>query len=201
LLEKLCESSGVEYEDGFSPLDGEVRWYKPDEWDNETRIKIYKLHGSRNWEYVNHAKRGQTFAIVTGKEKWFAKDKEGAKVEVLLDKGHILTGQKKSEKYYTGIHGEIHYRFSHHLRTCSKLIVSGYGWNDLQMNKKIFDWLYSKPKNKLILIHKDTEDMTRRSRFLSYDAVPKGEKNGKITVIKKWFVEVQTKELESIIKN
>jgi hypothetical protein len=43
--------------------------------------------------------------------------------------------------------------------------------------------------------------MTRRSRFLSYDAVLKGEKNGKITVIKRWFEEVEAEELESIINN
>lgn len=80
------------------------------------------------------------------------------------------------------------------------MIVSGYGWNDLQMNNKVFDWLYGKPENKLVLIHKNPNDMALNSRYLSYDAVPNGEKNGKIKVIRKWFEEVEVEELKSIIK-
>ena len=199
LLEKLCESLSLDYSDGFSAPDGDVRWYKPDEWDSESRIKIYKLHGSRNWYLVRHPEHGQTYAIILGNEKWHAKDGNGITIDMLSEKKHMLTGQKKSERYYSGIHGEAHFRFSSHLRACNTLIVSGYGWNDLQMNIKIFDWLYGKSENKLVLIHKDPDDMARSSRFLSYGAVPRGEKNGKIIVIKKWFEEVEGEELEGII--
>ena len=201
LLEKLCEKFELSYADGFSNPDGAVRWYSPNIWDTESQVKIYKLHGSRNWYLVSHPVRGKTYAIILAKEKWYLKDSNGIMLNVLSEKEHMLTGQKKSERYYSGIHGEVHFRFSSHLRTCNTLIVSGYGWNDLQMNNKIFDWLYGETENRLILIHKDPDSMARSSRFLYYDAVPVGEKNGKIKVIRKWFEDVVLKDLERIVMN
>lgn len=191
LLEKLCNAKGTAYSDGFSDPDGDVRWYQPSVWDNENPVKIYKLHGSRNWNLVRHPEKGQTHAILTGKDKWHNQDGAGVGVDLLLDKGHILTGQRKSEKYYLGIHGEIHYRFSHHLRTCKNLIVSGYGWNDVQMNWKLFDWLDRYEDVQMIIIHENPEQMANHSRFLRFRTFEQYRDRGKIEFIEKWFQDVE----------
>jgi len=184
LLEKLTDSFDVKFSDGFS---------EPD----ENKVKIYKLHGSRNWSLVRHKSKGQTQGIIVGKDSWHAKDGNGDKVDLLLRTGRILTGQKKFENYISGIHGEIHYRFSHHLRTCRNLIISGYGWNDVQLNWKLFDWLYRDEKNKMIIIHKEPENMAKYSRFLSYSDIERGVKQGKIVLIKKWFEELDIEEIRN----
>ena len=195
LLEKLSESLNEEYADGFSEPDGDVRWYEPETWDSERRVKIFKVHGSRNWSLVRHKEKGQTHGIIVGKDSWHAKDSNGDMVDLLLRTGHILTGQKKFENYISGIHGEIHYRFTHHLRNCSNLIISGYGWNDVQLNWKLFDWLYREADNKMIVIHKEPENMAKYSRFLSYSDIERGVKHGKIILIKKWFQEASAGDI------
>jgi hypothetical protein len=197
LLEKLCHSNEIAYSDGFSVSDGEIKWYQPSVWDNDNQVKIYKLHGSRNWSLVRHPEKGQTHSILLGRDKWHNKDDKGVKVELLFDRGHILTGQRKSEKYYSGIHGEIHYRFSHHLRSCNHLIVSGYGWNDIQLNWKLFDWLQSNNDAKMVIIHAEPENMTKYSRYLRYADIERYEKAGKLVLIKKWFQEVEMEEIET----
>lgn len=97
LLEKLCEKLELGYSDGFSSTDGEIRWYSSDTWDSACRIKIYKLLGSRNWFLVHHPDRGQTHAIIIGKDKWHTKDGNGTSIHMLSENKHMLTGQKKSE--------------------------------------------------------------------------------------------------------
>jgi hypothetical protein len=196
LLEKLCDSNEIDYSDGFTEPDGDVRWYEPAVWDNDAQVKIYKLHGSRNWNLIRHTEKGQTHAILIGRDKWHNKVEKGETVDLLLDKGHILTGQRKSEKYYSGIHGEIHYRFSHHLRTCRNLIVSGYGWNDVQMNWKLFDWLNRYEDAKMTIIHAEPENMAKYSRYLQYVDIDRFEKAGKLVLIKKWFQDVEFEDIE-----
>jgi hypothetical protein len=197
LVEKLCVEKGFSILDGFSDLDGEVRWYKPSKWDEEAQLKIYKLHGSRDWSFVLHHQRGDNYAILTGRDKWHNKDAQGEEVQLQLDRGYILTGQRKSENYYTGIHGEIHYRFTKHLKSTDTLIVSGYGWNDIQMNWKIFDWLESYDNAKLVIIHRNPEEMGHDSRHTNFRRFEVFERQGKVIFIKKWFQDV---ELEDILK-
>lgn len=196
LIEKLSDSLEVEYSDGFSDADGDVRWYDPITWDNERRVKVYKIHGSRNWSLVRHKVKGQVHGIIVGKDSWHAKDGNGDNVDLLMRTGRILTGQKKFENYISGIHGEIHYRFTHHLRSCGNLLISGYGWNDVQLNWKLFDWLYRDADNKMIIIHKEPKNMAKYSRFLSSSDVERGVKQDKIVLIEKWFQEVSIEDIE-----
>lgn len=190
LIEDLCSENNFSISDGFSEVDGQVRWYTPEIWEEDVDVKIYKLHGSRNWVLVRHRKKGQALAILTGRDKWHNKDKNGTLIDLLLDTGWMLTGQRKSEKYYSGIHGEVHYRFSNHLRSCNNLIVSGYGWNDIQMNWKLFDWLDSHDENKMIIIHEKPKEMAENSRQLNYRSFSGYEQRGKIEFIEKWFQNV-----------
>ncbi|MEX0778109.1 MAG: SIR2 family protein [Balneolales bacterium] len=195
LIEKLCDQNNIKYSDGFSVSDGDVRWYQPISWDNGKKVKIYKLHGSRNWKYVRHKIRGDRYAITKGNN--FCEDADGIKVDTLLDKGYMLTGYRKSESYYSGIHGEIHYRFAEHLRMCKNLVVSGYGWNDVQITLKLFDWLDSEDDRKIIIVHADPVNMANSSRHLPYNRFQPYVQRGKIILIKKWFQDIT---LEDIIK-
>lgn len=195
LIERLCDENGFNYTDGFSELDGEIRWYKPEVWDIGAQVKVYKLHGSRNWNFVQHPKKGVKYAILTGREKWHNKDAEGNEAQLQLDRGYILTGQRKSENYYTGIHGEIHYRFAKHLKNCKNLIVSGYGWNDIQLNWKLFDWLDSQESSKMIIIHRNPEQMANDSRYLNWRTFDRYSRKGKIEWVKKWFQDVMTEDI------
>lgn len=196
LLEKLCQENKTEYSDGFSDLDGEVRWFQPEVWERETQVNIYKLHGSRNWNLVRHPEKGQEYAILTGSDKWHNKDENGHRVQLQLDRGYILTGQRKAEKYYSGIHGEIHFRFTDHLRSCNNLIISGYGWNDIQMNWKLFDWLDNNKKAKMVILHDNPEQMANDSRFLQFRTLDRYRELEKVEFVDKWFQNVQLEDVE-----
>lgn len=196
LIEALCDNLDIKFDDGFSDLDGEVRWYKPETWDRENRVKLYKLHGSKNWSLVRSPKKGQEYAILNGKDKWNNVDEQGDSVELHIDYGYLLTGQNKAENYNTGLYGEIHTRFSNKLKKTKNLIISGYGWNDLQLNRKIFDWLDSNEERKIILIHKNPKEMTGYSRHLNYNSLLMKRKFGQVYFIKKWFQDVAFDEVK-----
>jgi hypothetical protein len=166
LLEKLFSDNCLEFSDGFSVLDGEVRFFEPESYDSKTPINIYHLHGARNWYWVRDSESNYRYAILTGEEKWYNKLADGKTVDLLMDKGNLLTGANKSSQYHFGIFGELFFRFQSQLRKSNRLVVSGFGWNDLSINNKLYDWLESKPDTKLLLIHGDIDSLIQNSRYL-----------------------------------
>ncbi len=194
LLEKLFLDKNVSFCDGFSSPDGNIRWYKPSLYDESNRVNIYHLHGARNWSWVRTQEIDQ-YAILTGNDKWHSKRADGTKVTLLFDKGNLLTGANKSVHYLFGIFGELFYRFFTNLRNTESLIVSGYGWNDYAINRKLFDWLYLNESAKLLLIHKDLKGLIHNSRYPIESRLLNLRDLKKIFVIDKWFEEVTVDEI------
>lgn len=195
LLEKLFRDNSTGFSDGFGELDGEVRWYSPNEYDTDQSVNIYHLHGSRNWSWVRN-KNEDKYAILTGKDKWHTETADGSDVMLLFDKGNLLTGANKSSRYHFGIFGDLFYRFNSRLRNCSRIIISGYGWNDYGMNRLILEWLWDKPDNKLLVIHKKPDALIYNSRFLTRRTF----ETDKIEILEKWFEEIESDELYNFFK-
>ena len=183
LLEKLFRDNDITYIDGFSDIDGDVRWYQPDVYDNDGN-HIYHLHGARNWNWVRTAEFDK-YAIMLGDEKWYGKRENGDEVQLLMDKGHILLGANKSFRYDFGIFGELQFRLAKHLRSCKRIVVSGYGWNDYTMNIKLLEWVTTYDDAKLMLVHDNPQQMVMGSRYLSNNFLDRFSDHLKIK--ENWF--------------
>ena len=204
LVEKFSKENDIPFIDGFSESDGDIRWYNSDRWNEDAPVKIYKLHGSRNWYLIQHKKSGQVTAILDGSDNWHAYDADGVMIDYLHEDKQMLTGLRKEERYFSGIVGEAQFRFSAKLRKIDTLIISGYGWSDKAINLKIFDWLGKKSDNKVVIIHAEPENMIRNARYLNSRQVKMWQKEGQILFIEKWFEDVAVEDVEpylNIIKD
>ena len=135
------------------------------------------------------------YAIIIGNDKWHTKRADGTDVMLLFDKGNLLTGANKSVQYIFGIFGELFYRFFTKLRNTDRLVISGYGWNDFAINKKLFEWLNLNKKAKIFLIHKNVDDLINNSRYLNATYFLDLIKSNKIIVSKKWFEQATMDEI------
>lgn len=191
LIEKLLTENEIGLEDGFSELDGDVRWYKSDVYNNEDCNHIYHLHGAKNWKRLVARKSiegdlgyldidqklvrsdfkkkytEEALGIISPSIKYNVCHTGGGKELIILyETGYILIGSGKSSKYHLGIYEDLQSRFARQLRSTNRIIVSGYGWNDYAINKKLEFWLQDK-QNKIMLIHKYPEQMVKQSRYLT----------------------------------
>lgn len=201
LIEKLFENEKeITLCDGFGSPDGEIRWYGPSLYDKISNVNIYHLHGARNWSWVRRQENDQDideYAILTGSDNWHSKRADGTMVTLLFEDGNLLTGANKSQQYLFGIFGELFYRFFTMLRSTDRLVVSGYGWNDYAINRKLLEWFRLNEHAKLLLIHKDPEDLIHHSRYLTNSMFDELKNSKKFLVLEKWFEEVTFDEIMS----
>jgi hypothetical protein len=104
--------------------------------------------------------------IINTEEFDYLQTKNGKDVTTVTDKGYILIGTGKSSKYHFGVYEDLQSRFTEHLRSTNHMIISGYGWNDYAINKKLVAWLQNNRNNKIMLIHKYPDQMVEKSRYL-----------------------------------
>jgi len=151
VLEQNFESKNINYNDGFRKNKKMVDIWDPKFFDSKDKVKLYKIHGSINWQYYDQ-------------ESW--EDNRISKFPIdMLERFDtianplILIGTRnKMSDYIKDLYLELYYRFYKILNSCNTLIVAGYGFNDRGINQKIFNWL-NNPLNNLVLIDPNTEKM------------------------------------------
>lgn len=158
VLEQFFELNHINFNDGFHKKVESVDIWNPQLFNNEDKVKLFKIHGSINWQYFDQ-------------ESW--EDNRISKIPLsLLDKfdtinnALILIGtHNKMSDYIKDLYLELFYRFYNNLNSHNILIIAGYGFNDRGINQKIFNWLYN-PSHKIILIDPNVEDI--KYKFPSY---------------------------------
>ncbi|MBW7997704.1 MAG: hypothetical protein FVQ81_14240 [Candidatus Glassbacteria bacterium] len=159
LIENLFAQNEIEYADCFDKPTGDIRRYNSSTYDSEVKVKLYKLHGSINWYMFMNQKIEQPLSYIgmpTINDVNHCKDSNGNLITNISGRPYFLTGTyNKIFDYDLGLYAEILTRFQNSIEEHDKLIVSGYGWKDQSINRRILRWIYSNDNRKIICLHKD----------------------------------------------
>ena len=203
LIEKFLLKNNINYVDGFGPPKGQIRYFDPTVYDNDSEVKLFKLHGSLNWHLFRISENNLTvykYGLALENDIWHLKNENGHYVDILDSKPLFLTGSyNKLLDYNFGIYRNMQSKFDQALARNKVIIMSGYGWNDRGINGRIFEWLSHSSNNRLILLHERPEDLKRYSRSALWHKYDNSVKTGKLISIKKWLSNVSFSEISEYL--
>jgi hypothetical protein len=182
LLETLFTRHSVSFIDGFESPVSQLRKWNPQlyEFGQTTDLLLLKLHGSINWFFFEK-NNSYTLAIPLT-EFW---DKHP---HVLPADGRpeILVGTlNKILEYTNPIYIDLQCAFNRQLNHCQHLIISGYSFGDTGINTRIIQWMYSRPSNRLIIIHPDADSLLERARTAIRNSWQGWQASQKLAVVPK----------------
>lgn len=150
VIEKYFKNNNINYDDGFI-----VRNRVLPEWvgftDNNSKVKLCKLHGSVDWFSVllnNSHRRSNIMKVPKGiyPERIYEIDKS---IDIAIGRPELLIGTfNKMWGYLHGIFEEQFYTFRKSLENSDMLLISGYGFGDKGINTKLHNWLKSEQSKK-----------------------------------------------------
>jgi len=156
VLEKLFKDEGIDYIDGFSNETNRVRYWKPELFETDCRVKLYKLHGSINWfEFLSETDPSNPIklGIPLDRNYWHTRDENGNLQLPNDGKPLFLTGnENKILDYFGPYFLSLISRFNEILHIVDKIIVSGYSFSDNEINRILRTWLNNGKKRKIINI-------------------------------------------------
>jgi len=204
LIEAFLQKHDIKYADGFGQPEGDIRYFEPGLYDEDIKVKLFKLHGSINWfvfTTLENNTRVDKYGIALGKDINHLKDKNGNYVENLRMEPLFLTGTyNKMLDYNFGIFRIINTKFEEALSRNRIMIMSGYGWSDRGINGKIFEWIYSSPYSRLILLHEEPENLRKHSESaLLWHEYDKLVRSCRLIPVRKWFCDVSLSEISKYL--
>lgn len=207
LIEQLLKNHSVEFTDGFGEAEGDIRYFNPNIFNDSThKVRIYKLHGSLNWYRFRKIDEDSNLTIdrygmALNNDRWHCRDENGDFVDNLDGIPIFLTGSyNKLLDYNFGIFKQMHAKFDESLANHDIILMSGYGWNDRGINGRLFEWIFSSPIKKLILLHKNPEtDIKIKSRSAMWHRYDGLVSDNRLIPIKKWFSETQIDDINGVI--
>jgi hypothetical protein len=193
LVEDLLIRNGIHFADGFGSADGDVRWFEPDTFLSDSKVKLIKLHGSVDWYsfLVDGYEKVGKISIGNFKEP---KNLSGKTLQFMYKSPNVLSGLNKMKYYNYGMHTDIHYHFQRILYQNTIMIMSGYGWGDDPINNRLMTWLDKKRENRLILLHEKPDLLMERSMVFDRD-YSNWVKLEKLKPILKWLCDTSLKEV------
>lgn len=204
LIEALLGKEGISFADGFDDVDGDFRRFDPGYLFKANDVTLLKLHGSIDWylypftskdgsRFQQYAKPGKKTSI------WHGRDAQG---EMLLPqdvKPTFLTGTTSKElSYGSGIFPDVFEAFRRQLHEHNVLVVSGYGWGDKGINRRVNAWMMSSLSRRMIILHEGGEDAIRRIPFWFF-RFDDDRYAGRVTVVSKWLKDIEPDELIELI--
>lgn len=193
LVEDLFIRNRIQFADGFGRDDGDVRWFEPDNFLSDIKVKLIKLHGSIDW-YSFAADGYEKVAKISGNNFHEKTNSSGKTLQFFNKSPKVLSGLNKINYYNSGIYTDIHYYFQRVLYQNSLMIMSGYGWGDDPINNRLMTWLDKKRENKLILLHEKPKLLMDRSMVFDRD-YSNWEKLGKLKLLLKWLEHTTLEEV------
>ncbi|MCX6340515.1 MAG: SIR2 family protein [Candidatus Aureabacteria bacterium] len=205
LVERFLSRNGIQYADGFGLPDGDVRFFKPSTYDEDIKVRLFKLHGSINWFWLRRREGDIAIAeygIPINNDIWHFKDAKGENIDNLMGGPRILIGTyNKIPDYGQGIFSGVHLKFQSILPERDLMVMSGYGWNDRGISLRLREWLNSSMDKRLYLLHQNPESEIRdKSKSGMWHWYEPWVKEGRLVPIKQWLCDIKLPELIGIIK-
>ena len=176
-LEKFLDTRNIKYSDGFVRKKGNIKIWKPKSFNS--RVSIFKLHGSIDWHYNS----GTDFY-----DSYYYKSFEKEDGRPIL----LIGSFNKLSQYNRSINFELQCMFANKLESSNYLVIGGYSFRDQGINTRIINWLVKSNERKLIIIHKNEEELKRESRPAIKSKWDNLKKRGNILIINK-FVDIHCK--------
>ena len=167
-LEQYFSQNDIQVVDGFDRDQNSIRYWNPEIFDQFSKVRLFKLHGSVNWfrfrpdggDWSN-----ESIGIPRDWDIWHIKDQHGKHQLPVDGKPEFLAGTfNKMLNYTGGIYSELHCQFHTSIKKANTLITSGYSFRDKGINNRIIDWVFSAPGNRIILIHPDPAKLRQKAR-------------------------------------
>lgn len=207
LLETLLNNQKLQYDDGFTIADGDVFFFDRKAFmSSKCKIQLIKLHGSLNWfrfsSYDDNGKQKIDYAKSLNNDRWHCRNNEGELLANLDGIPRFLTGTyNKILDYTSDFYKILQTKFSEILYQANTILISGYGWNDIGVNKLLFNWIDSKKENKIILLHRNPNELKVNSRSALIYRFDKLVESGKLVLIEKWLCDLNFQELMNVRPN
>lgn len=196
LIEQFLEKNCIKYSDGFAKEYCNDFWeFNNDFESSNSKVRIFKLHGSINW-YFDQYYKGEGRKYIKCKDHLNIKDKIRVSEELEKLPSSFLTGYDKHERYIDGMYGDLYYQFHKALLENNRLLVSGYGFGDYGMNRILITWLDRHKENQLILLHKNHNDEVFKRNI----GVREGEYTDQIFKKDFWFSGARKKDILELMK-
>jgi hypothetical protein len=199
VLEQALAHSKLTVTDGFGEPENEARYWQPDTFESQScKVRLFKLHGSINWFERNQGSRtGEVFCIPLEWDVW---RREGFRPNVQWrngDKVLILTGTlNKVSRYADPPYLDLHWRFYHYLGETERLIICGYGFGDVGINKRIAEWIESSPNRKATIVHPRPDTLFRAGRCPISSNLCTWYKQRKLSIVRKPIEETSWKDIK-----
>lgn len=197
LVEQLLASHEIPYEDGFGAPDGDVRWFEPDTYEGDARIRLVKPHGSIDWYAFDYRGRERMARLRNGRQDAFV-DHAGRTLRRRRSTPSFLSGVNKVVRYNQSIFAEMFYWLHHALRNNDRVVMSGYGWGDTGINLRLAAWLDARPANRLVLLHRDPGALRNRSPQIN-EALDAWMAADRVVPIAKWMSDVSLADLRPFL--
>jgi len=196
VIEKCLSEAGInvneQFTDGFGKPEDSVRYWKPDLFESESfKVRLFKLHGSLNWfRFRPNGGDWSNESIV------IPPDFVNTDMDLVGGRPEMLVGTfNKIFQYTRGIYADIYCKFYRALPHSQQLVISGYGFGDKGINTRIAEWIYSSPDRKIILIHKNPEELRASARGAISNKWGDWIKQNKLIILKKWIEETSWDEI------
>ncbi|MHB8559128.1 MAG: SIR2 family protein [Candidatus Acidiferrales bacterium] len=172
LLEQALSKMNVKFCDGFGDASDNIRFWEPGLLEQEHRIRVCKLHGSKDWFWFRSKRR---VGIPLTDDLY---DTSG--------RPELLIGTfNKMHQYTASVFADLHCHFHKVLRRVNSLICCGYGFGDKGINTKLAEWIDTDETKRLVIVHPDPQSLKECSRDAIANHWQHWQADGKIRTVEK----------------
>lgn len=192
LIEQYLRTNKIPFSDGFVNENDNVRIWDTDSY--KEKINLFKLHGSIDWSYFESVDPYERKVCI------YNEPQRG----IGTDSPVLIIGSfNKLRDYSRGTIFDLQCLFSKYLNESNRLIISGYSFGDQGINSRIINWLYGMRDRKIIIIHKNGDELFQNARpairsILHWNTK---EKTSSINIIPKWFEETNWDEIKYYVRH
>ncbi len=188
LIEQYFFKNNISFSDGFIDNKSNARFWDPNSF--KEKINLLKLHGSINWRnYDTDDSYEKEVCIYNKSQRDF--------FHPIINIGSF----NKLNEYSKGINFDLQCLLKNYLNSCNRLIISGYSFRDKGINSRIINWLFGNRNRKIIIVHKNGEELFQNARPAIFSLWEEDKKSNTklIRIIPKWIQETNWAEIKSII--
>jgi len=198
LIEQILQEYKIDYVNGFKPYNKDIKIWDRNLFDQKSKIKLYKLHGSISWvRYTINNFKGYFYADIGLNDIYHLKDNKGNYLWPAEGPRFLIGSVNKILEYSRELFSELFYRFHFILKNTNLLIIIGYGFKDKGINSKIIEYMYHDFKNKIIIVDiKGKEKLLKNARLAIQINVPKWEKEKRLDFICKNIKDLLIEDLK-----